>query len=184
MDVAVSREALAVRAAQRGDAAAWRALVAEHGPFVYAACRRLDADPDDAYQVIWEKVIAAIHRFDPSGPRPLPSWVMTIAHRALVDRHRRRSVRGVVIPFAEPPDAPAPAEDPGDTIDRARLRTRLEEALSRLPEPQRRVVVMHHVHGLDLPAIAEAEGTAIGTLKSRLHRGRARLQALLTRDTP
>lgn len=173
-----------IRAAQRGDASAWRALLQEYGPTVYAACRRLDPQPDDAYQVIWEKVVASLGRFDPAGPRPFSSWLMTVAHRTLVDRHRRRAVRGVVVPFAEPPEAPATVPDPGDALDRAARRQRLEDALQRLPDAQRRVIVMHHLHGLDLPAIAQAEGTAVGTLKSRLHRGRARLQGLLTGDSP
>jgi RNA polymerase sigma-70 factor, ECF subfamily len=179
MQTALASESTWVRSAQRGDAAAWRALLGEYGPTVYSLCRRLDPDPNDAYQVIWEKVVNALHRFDPAGPSPLLSWLMTIAHRTLVDRHRRRTVREVVVPFADPPEAIAPTEDPVAVMDRAQLREELDEAMHRLPEAQRRVVVLHHVHGVDLPAIAATEGVAIGTLKSRLHRGRARLQTLL-----
>ena len=178
MQAAASTADASIRAAQRGDPGAWRTLLSEHGPVVFAICRRLDPDPEDAYQVIWEKVVGALHRFDPRGPRPLRSWITTIAHRTLVDRHRRRAVRNVVVPFAEPPE-PQDAGDLEGGVDQARRVEHLERALTQLPETQRRVIVLHHLHGHDLPDIARTEGVAIGTLKSRLHRGRARLQVLL-----
>src|SRR5690606_22014330 len=67
-------------------------LVAAHGPAVYALCRRLTPDPDDCYQEIWEKVFRALPRFDPGGAASVRTWILTIAHRHLVDRHRRRLV--------------------------------------------------------------------------------------------
>ena len=59
------------------------------------------------------------------------------------------------------------------------LTARLEAALPLLAEEHRRVVVLHHLHGLPLEEIAAAEGVALGTIKSRLHRARARLLAAL-----
>jgi RNA polymerase sigma-70 factor, ECF subfamily len=55
----------------------------------------------------------------------------------------------------------------------------VEIAMSCLPEGHRRVILLHHLHGLPLDQIAEQEGVALGTVKSRLHRGRARLAELL-----
>ncbi|MCO4769600.1 MAG: sigma-70 family RNA polymerase sigma factor [Deltaproteobacteria bacterium] len=165
-----------------GDDDAWAQLLAEQGPRVYGLCRRLDPDPDDAYQAIWEKVLRGLHRFDPTGPSPLRSWIMTVAHRHLVDRHRRRTVRGVVLSLAEPPEALARELDPESSAVRNRAHQQLDAALAQLPEPGRRVVVLHHIHGLDLSTIAQGEGVAIGTVKSRLSRARARLHDLLPAD--
>lgn len=168
----------ALAACRAGDRRAWAALLAAHGPTVYAVCRRLDPEPDDAYQAIWERVLRGLDGFVP-GERPFRSWLLTVAHRHLVDRHRRRTVRRLVAHRSSPPEVADDGPSPFDSLDRARQRQALEAALAELSEPARRVVVLHHLHGLDLPAIAATEGVPVGTLKSRLHRARARIAALL-----
>jgi RNA polymerase sigma-70 factor (ECF subfamily) len=100
------------------------------------------------------------------------TWIRTIAHRHLVDRHRRGKVRGVVLPYK---DVAAPLVSAEDALARRRRTQALDHALARLPADQRRVVVGHHLGGLSLAELAEAEDVAVGTIKSRLHRGRAHL---------
>ncbi|MBX2799548.1 MAG: sigma-70 family RNA polymerase sigma factor [Myxococcales bacterium] len=150
-------------------------LVAEHGPAIWSVCRRLCDEPEDAYQEIWAKALGAIHRFDPEGRATLRTWLLTVAHHHLIDRHRRRRTRGVVVELPDLPVAPTTEAN----LDAARRRVALERALCRLPDDQRRAVVLHHLHGQPLDLVASTEGVAIGTVKSRLHRGRARLAALL-----
>jgi RNA polymerase sigma-70 factor, ECF subfamily len=151
-------------------------LVNEHGARVYAMCARLAPDPEDCYQEIWEKVLGALGRFDPRGPASIGTWIATIARRHLVDRHRRRTVRGEVVPIAG-----LPTVDPGadEVLAGRQRRDRVEAAVQRLPEAHRRVVVLHHVHGVSLEDLAAEEGVPVGTIKSRLHRGRIRLAELL-----
>ena len=164
----------AISDAARGAIGPRTALVKQHGPLVWGLCRRLAAEPDDAYQEVWARVFAALPRFDPDGPATLRTWIATIAHRHLIDRHRRRTVRGEVVELGE-----LPAEAAADPIDAKRRTERLEVAIGRLPEVHRRVVVMHHLNEIPLHTIAQTEGVAIGTIKSRLHRARARLLELL-----
>lgn len=165
-----------VRRAVEGDTTAREALVAAHGARVLALCRRLALDPDDAYQSVWERVFRALPAFDPDGPAPFARWLSVITRRHLVDRHRRRTVRGLPEPVDRLPSTLPDAE----AALAARLRQeRLATAVAALPDAQRRVVVGHHLEGRSLEDLAEAEGVAIGTIKSRLHRGRARLAALL-----
>ena len=180
MQRTLPRQDQTVRKAAAGDADARRALVQTHGPMVYGLCRRMCSEPDDAYQEVWEKVFRALHRFDPDKPGALRSWVATITHRHLVDRHRRRRTRGVVVPLR---DVPPRDPDIDERIARRQEVARLEAALQRLPEPHRRVVVMHHLQGVSLEEIAGQEGVATGTVKSRLHRARARLASLLGRGS-
>lgn len=169
---------LTIRRASQGDAGAWRTLLQRHGPMVYGLCRRLTPDPDDCYQEIWEKVFRALPRFDERGPASLRTWIGTIAHRHLVDRHRRRVVRGEVVPLQD--EALRDAGPTADSrLDARRRQVRLEAALRRLPDAQRRAVVMHHLQGVALVDVAAAEGVSTGTVKSRLHRGRGRLAELL-----
>jgi RNA polymerase sigma-70 factor (ECF subfamily) len=154
-----------------GDPLARRALVLRHGPLVWSICRRLAQDPEDAYQIVWEKALRALERFDPAGPARLSTWLASIAHRQLVDEHRRRVVRGVTV---DPDDLEAPeaGEAPADLA-------RLDDAIQALPDGLRRVIVLHHLHGLPLEDIARDEEVPVGTVKSRLHRARAMLAARL-----
>ena len=101
-------------------------LVAAHGPRVYAMCVRLASDPDDCYQEIWEKVLGAIARFDPSGSASVATWIATIARRHLIDRHRRRVVRGEVVSIAGLPST-EPAID--EAIAQRQQHARVEAAL-------------------------------------------------------
>ncbi len=167
---------LDVAAAVRGDPAARQAVVVAHGRLVWALCVRLADEPDDAWQSIWERVFRALPGFRPDGPAELSTWIRTIAHRHLVDRHRRGRTRGVVIPL-DGMSSESPSPEAGAA--RAQTGDRLEAALTALPPEWRRLVVLHHVHGVPLPEIADAEGVPLGTLKSRLHRARGRLVQFL-----
>jgi RNA polymerase sigma-70 factor (ECF subfamily) len=154
-------------------------VVSAHGDLVYGMCRRLAVDPDDSYQEIWLKVMRALPAFDPAGPAPVRGFVATIARRHLVDQHRRQQARDRT--------ARAAARDPvtvglEEAVDAARDRVRLEAAIADLPPDQRHVVVQHHIHGASLEELAEEQGVALGTIKSRLHRGRARLAERLRRS--
>ena len=152
------------------------AVLADHGPRVGSLCRRLSREPSDDYQAISERVFKALPDVDHG--RPLGPWIGTIARRHLIDRHRRHTARGEVLELADhaTSDPVAPA-----AMDRKTRHAHLERALKRLPDAQRRVVVLHHIQGVDLETLARDEGVAVGTIKSRLHRGRARLAQLLAR---
>ena len=173
----MSDDRAVVRQAKAGDLAAWQRLVSHHGPRVYALCRRLDVDPDDAYQACWEKIYTALDGFDSTQSTPFGAWVHTLTRRLLIDRHRRRQRRSVLnMRTTPPPSVPPAAEDVVLSRERSAL---LESSLQKLPALQRRVIILHHIEGLSLEDIAAHEQTAIGTIKSRLHRGRARLARTL-----
>lgn len=152
------------------------ALLANHGEALRGLCARLDPDPEDAYGSICERLLTRLATFDPTKGT-LRAWAMTIAHRALVDRHRRRRR---VVPLTGQERSNLRSTEQIVEI-RAEV-ARVEAALERLPLEQRRVVVMHHLHGHPLSEIADGEGIAVGTVKSRLHRGRAQLAVWLRED--
>lgn len=170
-----SRDDDLVRRAVRGERDALRGLLERYGPMVLGLCRALDPEPDDAYQEVWEKALRALPRFDPAGTASLSTWLYGVAHHHLVDRSRRGRVRRVEPLVREP----AVHADPADGIARAEEAERLRVALLALPDAQRRAVVLHYVDGVGLAEVAAREGVPVGTVKSRLHLGRARLLALL-----
>lgn len=168
-----------VQAARAGDPAARAALVGLHGPVLYALCRRLDPAPDDAYQEVWARLFERLDRFDPRRG-PFGPWARTVARRLLTDRHRRLIRRSAVLAHPGTPPTPIDHALPADArLHLRRRQAQLEGALQRLSAGQRRAVVLHHIEGLELADIAAQEDTAVGTIKSRLHRARARLVRML-----
>ncbi len=152
--------------ARVGDAAAWGPILERYGGSVYGLCRRLDPAPDDCCQEVWMKVVAHIAEFDSDRGNFL-GWVHTIAHRHIIDRRRRRGRRGAAVPLEVGLHASGVAPD--RMVSRHEASRRLEAALARLPAAQRQAVGMYRLSGVSLQDIADAEGVALGTIKSRLH---------------
>ncbi|MEU2611961.1 SigE family RNA polymerase sigma factor [Micromonospora sp. NPDC007271] len=101
------------------------------------------------------------------------AWVGKVGHHLAISRWRRARVALSTWTRHGPP-AP-PAEPDGATLD-------LINALKRLPEPQRRALVLFHLGDLSVGDIARAEGTPEGTIKARLARGRQALAPMLATD--
>lgn len=158
----------------------WRDLLRAHGPAVLALCRRLCPDPEDAYQDVWERIFGRFHRYDPAKAG-IRTWILSVAHRHLIDRHRKRVIRRILVPLQHEPTGAVPHIE--EVLDGRRRQAALEAALQQLPAAQRRAVVLHHIHGQPIDVIAQTEGVAVGTIKSRLHRGRDRLSTLI-RNAP
>lgn len=165
-----------LRRARHGDPLAREALVREHADLVRALCRRMDPEPEDAVQEAWAHLLAHLDRIDPDHPGGLGGWIRTVVRRLLVDRHRRRGTRARVRPD---PEADGVVPIPTARLEARQRLDRVRRALATLPDPWRRVVQAHHLDGRTLAAIADDEGVAVGTVKSRLHRARAQLLTLL-----
>jgi len=123
-------------------------------------------------------VVRGLARFD--GRSSLSTWIYRVTTNACMDELRRRRRRPDPADEAVRAD-PAPlwsagaTTDPGDDAVRGELRDHLLERLSQLGEDYRVAVVLRDVADLDYSAIAEITGVPIGTVRSRIARGRARL---------
>ncbi len=102
------------------------------------------------------------------------AWVRTTAYRMAVSRWRRVRLSRRDPDRARAPQVNAPAPDPSHVV--------LVDALRRLPESQRRALVLHHLVDLPVAEVARETGVAEGTVKARLSRGRAALAELLADD--
>jgi RNA polymerase sigma-70 factor (ECF subfamily) len=123
---------------------------------------------DDVVQETWLAACRGIHRY--AGDAKFSSWLTTIGIRAAYSRFGRSDELETTL-FDEIP-APSGA-GPASVID-------LERALSRLPDHQRVVVVLHDVEGFTHEEIGRHLGIAAGTAKATLSRARAALRVLLT----
>ena len=164
-----------VAAAQSGDRAALDTLLRRHLDLIHAVCSRLAGNPADAADATQEALIAIVRglpRFDRrAAPR---TWMYRVATNACLDELRRRGRR----PRLGLDDALAERPDPAPPVDRSVTdRLTLDDALARLPEEFRVAVVLRDVQGMDYAQIAEVLQIPIGTVRSRIARGRQALAA-------
>jgi len=142
------------------------------------------ADAEDLVQdVLLELYPRTRELLDIERLRP---WLAKVLYRQYIDFFRKRA-RSPLVELAadsegedDPLDTlPALEDGPEDHAERSRLRERILAALERLSPEQRAVVTMHDVEGYSLEELETILETPLGTLKSRLHRARQRLRALL-----
>lgn len=164
--------------AATGDRAAMEHLLTALYDQVHALCRRVvgnDADADDATQNAMISVARSIHRFD--GRSAVRTWVYRIATNAALDELRRRSRRPTP---GEPVDhLDATTSDAPDLASSVIDRLDLDAAMARVAPDFRVAVVLRDVLGLEYAEIAEVQGLPIGTVRSRIARGRRQLANLV-----
>lgn len=171
-----------IDAARRGQKPAQDAFLRRYVRPLHALVYRLGArgEAEDLTQELLGKLLKVLPEFDPAGPAKLTTWVFTVAHRWLLDERKRRHLS--LAPLEEGLQVADPHPPADELVLRKQLFTRLEAAILRLPDAQRRVFVLAQVHAQPLEAVAAAEGVPVGTLKSRLHRARAQLALELASD--
>jgi len=174
--------------AQRGDLEAYNELVARHERSVFNVCLRLLRDfaaAEDASQDTFVRAWTNAHTFRGGEVRP---WLLRIATNRCYDILRAKGRRPAGSLDAEPFEIePIWSTQSGDEAPDARalrgeLSIHLERALQALPEDQRVAVILSDVQGLSYEEVAAATGAALGTVKSRLSRARARLRQALVDD--
>jgi RNA polymerase sigma-70 factor (ECF subfamily) len=181
---AASSEHDLIRRARTGDEDAFAELVAAHAGRVYSMLRRFGLDPDEADEVAQEVFVRAwrgLARFEERSQ--FSTWLYRIAFNEAQRRlSRRRAARADREPDREDPIdslSESPALGPeAQTLDREFERT-LERALDELPAEWRTAVVLRDIEGLSTRDAAEVAGIREAAFKSRLHRGRMELRALL-----
>jgi RNA polymerase sigma-70 factor (ECF subfamily) len=171
---------MTVRRAQRGDRSAQEAFLRRYAGPLHALIRRsgVPGDADDLTHDVLSRLMAALPKFDPAGAAALTTWVFTIAQRFVIDVSRKRHLQVAPLEAGSHVADERPGADA--LLERAELKVHLEAALTTLPVDQRRIFVLAQVHQRSLQEIADAEGVPIGTVKSRLHRARAALVAVLS----
>ncbi|MHB1533901.1 MAG: RNA polymerase sigma factor [Acidimicrobiales bacterium] len=162
--------------ARHGDREALEQLLRGQYDPIYAVCRRMTGNDDDAADATQDAVIAVargLRSFD--GRSRFSTWVYRIAVNASIDELRRRSRRpSVGLDELSVADT-APGRNPESSVDVVDV----DAALRRLAPDFRAVVVLRELCGLDYAEISEILGLPPGTVRSRISRGRAALAVLL-----
>lgn len=193
-----TEEATIVAELKAGSEAAFEWLIAQYNQPVYSLVYRMLDDPSDAAdttQEVFIKVFRGIKRFNADSS--LKTWIYRIAlheasnHRRWWFRHKVQETS--IEPRLQGEDEMLPglkeclvddSKSPLDNVYDEELRSRVEQELRLLAEPYRTTVILRDIEELSYEQIAEVMDTSLGTVKSRLVRGRDALRRRLERHMP
>lgn len=171
-----------IAAARRGDAQAFNKLILSYQTLVYNVAYRMLHDPDAAADATQEAFISAFRALHGFRGGSFKAWLLRIVTNACYDQLRvaqRRPSSSLDDMSIDPDHSPTlldHAESPEDYALRQDLGRAIQGGLDQLPPDQKVTVILSDIQGLSYEEIAQATGVALGTVKSRLSRGRARLR--------
>jgi RNA polymerase sigma-70 factor (ECF subfamily) len=170
-----------IRRAARGEREAFAAIYARHHAAVFRFARMMSgvaSIAEDVTQDVFITLMRDLSRYQPQRSG-LPTYLYGVA-RNLTRNRLRREGRFVVLDAADA--EPAAPDDPCARLVHARDVARVRRAIAMLPSRYREAVILADIHGLSYAEIAVIVGAPVGTVRSRLNRGRARIAALLREE--
>ncbi|MBZ5545415.1 MAG: RNA polymerase sigma factor [Acidobacteriia bacterium] len=169
------------------DAAAWEALLQSHTRKIYNLCYRFTGRPaesEDLTQEVFIKVFQTLRTFD-AAQGSFGTWLSRVARNHLVDHYRRtkkdRITSSLDDELATFEEKPGPGVEPVAQLESRERRELLQRGLERLSPDLREAVVLRDLQDLDYDEIAQVLGVPVGTVKSRINRGRLELARVLKR---
>lgn len=182
-DPAQRRDLILLERARGGDLDAFNDLVVVYQDLLFALVVRMVPDRDQASDCVQEAFFSAYRNLSSFRGGIVRSWLSRIAINAAMDTQRLRK-RRPVDPYPELEDdswqPPADASaDPVTTALETERHRALNRALAEVTDDQRAAIVLYDIEGYDYAEIAQMTGVSLGTVKSRIHRGRLALRGLL-----
>ena len=182
-DPAQRRDLILLERAREGDLDAFNDLVVVYQDLLFALVVRMVPDRDQASDCVQEAFFSAYRNMSSFRGGIVRSWLSRIAINAAMDTQRLRK-RRPVDPYPELEDdswqPPADASaDPVTTALETERHRALNRALAQVTDDQRAAIVLYDIEGYDYAEIAQMTGVSLGTVKSRIHRGRIALRGLL-----
>ena len=167
---------------------AFERIVKPHFDRLYRLAWRLCGNRHEAEDLFQELLIKAFGKLDDLVEIDEPgSWLSRVMYNLFIDQKRRftrermRVVDEGQLPGSGVAELPG-GHNPVDEHEREERFERLDRALAQLSDDHRIIVLLHDTEGYKLTEIQKLTGTPVGTIKSRLHRARARLKEILTAD--
>jgi len=158
----------------------WEEVARDHGRFLYNVAYRLAGNDEDAQDLVQEALLRVRRGLERYEPGSLEGWLARIVTNVFLDEVRRRK-RRPTDPLPDDPGRVLPAAPAADEVATG-LSDEIQHALAGLPDDFRVPVVLCDVSDLSYEQIAQSTGVPIGTVRSRIHRGRRMLRAALTAD--
>ena len=187
LEISTATDEVLVKAAQKGDMAAFEELVARHRDKIYARAFSMLRNEDDAIdlsQEAWVKGWQRLHQFQ--GDASFATWMTRIVINLCLDQLRKnKRVKNESIDEMNEETGgverqmPVITPNPTERLERSELRQRIDKALSQLSYEHRTVLVLHEFEELEYKLIAKKMGCSIGTVMSRLFYARRKMATLL-----
>jgi RNA polymerase sigma-70 factor, ECF subfamily len=174
---------LLLRRARDGDTAAFGELVERHQSRIYAVCLRILADPEEARDAAQDAFITAFRKLAQfRGDAAFTTWLHRIAVNACYDELRRAKRRPMLHAATATDDdrGPEPGPPSADHADEIAGTLDVTRALAAIPDDFRIALVLADIEDLPYDEIARVLEVPVGTVKSRVHRGRIALAKELT----
>jgi RNA polymerase sigma-70 factor (ECF subfamily) len=160
-----------------GEVPTWEEVARAHGRFLYNVAYRLSGNDDDAYDLVQEALLRVRKGLETYQPGSMEGWLSRIVTNVFLDEVRRKRRRPIEV-MPEDTERLLPST-PGADEATDNLSDDVQDALRRLPEDFRTAVVLCDVVGLSYEEIADAISVPVGTVRSRIHRGRRLLRTAL-----
>jgi RNA polymerase sigma-70 factor (ECF subfamily) len=192
----LSDEALLENYRVTKDMIQFKTLVRRYQTRIYSVAVRILGNSDEAEEVVQDTFVRVHQNIDKfRNEASFSAWVFRIAHNQCVDLLRtKRRKRGFQLLSFDPQSTAAeeesgespvvsqladPTPGPEQKVDMTEQEHIIASSLSKLPENQREVLVLHDIEGFSYQEISEIVGASIGTVRSLLHYGRLKLRELL-----
>lgn len=169
---------------QKRDEAAFEELIRQYEKKVYTLCFRMCGNSEDAEEAAQDAFLAlwrGIDRFRQESS--LSTWIYRLATNACIDTLRRRKKQSGSVSLDDEElfvDAVDTSPQSQETVEHRETQKLLQEGLSALPEEYRKVLILREIEGLSYTEIAESASIELGTVKSRISRGRSLLRNFLS----
>jgi len=160
-----------------GEVPTWEEVARTHGRFLYNVAYRLAGNDDDAYDLVQEALLRVRKGLETYQPGSMEGWLSRIVTNVFLDEVRRKRRRPVEV-MPDDPERLLPST-PGADERTDGFSDDVQSALHHLPEEFRTAVVLCDVVGLSYEEIADAIAVPVGTVRSRIHRGRRLLRTAL-----
>lgn len=161
-------------------APSWEEVARVHGRKIYNFAYRLSGNADDAQDIAQEVLLRVRRGLERYTPGSFDGWLWRITRNVFLDEVRRRRRRPTVPLPDDDRAAGETAAPPDEVLASTRLSEDVQAALLSLPFEFREAVVLCDVVGLPYHEIADVVGVPVGTVRSRIHRGRKMLKGRLS----
>jgi RNA polymerase sigma factor (sigma-70 family) len=174
---------------QKGDRNAWEEIVRQHHQRIYNLAYRFTArfdEAEDLAQEIFLKMYRMLHSYRPESGA-FGAWITRVARNHLVDHYRKHRVERMKTDSLEVEHEtiavnPSRYANPAQELERQEQSERIHNALLRLSEDLREAVILRDLEELSYEEIAVILEAPLGTVKSRINRGRVELAKVLRRQ--
>jgi len=174
---------------RNGDHAAWDMVVRQHHPRVYNFAYRYNGrfdEAEDLTQEIFLKIYRTLHSYKPELGA-FETWMMRVSRNCVIDHYRklkteRRQTDSLEGEHEQVAETGNRFANPAEALDQRELSERVHAALLRLSGDLREVLILRDLEGFAYEEIVEIVRVPIGTVKSRINRGRLEMARMLRKD--